>query len=372
MVCHRGRVRPFGGRVLLIAVADRPCVIRRSLAHLTRLCRPVGGPDARSIAPAVYSRLGSDGRLVLVPASESGFEGVACVDDAARMLVLLLAMVRDRHPASLMGVTPHRLTEGLLRFVQMMQLPSGRFVNFVLDWEGTRNVSGPTSGTGGLWWTGRALRSLAWASGLLRTATAEAAFRRGLATVEFTRRWDEESGVIWAVLDFEELHQRAAGLHVRSWVDQLVASAAGSPLPDRPGASSSHLWGRSLELVVARAGAAYGERRWLSSARESCHLWLRPLAASGFASRATTLPYEVASTERNLRVVARLTGDKELEQAAGLCIEWFWGRNPAGVPMVDHETGRTSDGLDGVRPNRNSGAEANIEALSVLVGAGRL
>lgn len=79
-----------------------------------------------------------------------------------------------------------------------------------------------------------------------------------------------------------------------------------------------------------------------------------------------TLPYEVSSVVRNLRTVAAITGDRELLSAATQASEWFWGTNRGGVPMIDTASGRASDGLDDRRPSRNSGAEANIEALFTI------
>ena len=37
---------------------------------------------------------------------------------------------------------------GVLEFVLWMQVPDGRWLNFVYDWRGTRNQAGITSSTG--------------------------------------------------------------------------------------------------------------------------------------------------------------------------------------------------------------------------------
>ena len=70
-----------------------------ALHHLRRLTRPVAraGPLAR--ATAVYSEpVDAHGNLPPEPRSarQTGFEGVACVDDAARAIVLYSGIWR-RH-----------------------------------------------------------------------------------------------------------------------------------------------------------------------------------------------------------------------------------------------------------------------------------
>src|SRR5207342_3701110 len=98
---------------------------------------PAAGPEA--LAVAVYA----DATGAPVAAKESGHEGVACVDDAARLLdVLCDVWARTRLTWA------ERWARGLLAFVLWMQEPDGRWINFVVDWDGERNTSGITSETG--------------------------------------------------------------------------------------------------------------------------------------------------------------------------------------------------------------------------------
>jgi len=53
-----------------------------------------------------------------------------------------------------------RWCEGLLDFILHMQEPDGRWVNFILDWDGTPNRTGRTSVAGGGFWQSRALVAL--------------------------------------------------------------------------------------------------------------------------------------------------------------------------------------------------------------------
>jgi len=123
--------------------------VLRQLHRLTRSV-PAAGTSARALA--VYA----DATDRLVPARQSGEEGVACVDDAARGLVLL---------ADLWAVTGdpalRRWADGLLDFILYLQRPDGRFVNFIHDWSGVLNEGGRTSVPGGAFWQARALSGLA-------------------------------------------------------------------------------------------------------------------------------------------------------------------------------------------------------------------
>src|SRR4249920_1741964 len=118
------------------------------LRQLARLTRPIAaaGPDAMAVA--VYA----DRRGSLITAKESGHEGVACVDDAARLLeVLCDVWTKTQLP------WVERWARGVLAFVLWMQEPDGRWINFIYDWDGVRNEHGITSAIGESFWHARAL-----------------------------------------------------------------------------------------------------------------------------------------------------------------------------------------------------------------------
>jgi hypothetical protein len=353
-------------------IRRRSRVTRRTLRHVVSMCREVGGPTSGRIAPAVYYEPENTGNT-FPPANDSGFEGVACVDDAARLLVLLLSISRSEL-SELGSPTARKIADGLFRFLLYMQTEDGTFHNFILDWNGRPNAKGPTSAPGGLWWSARALRALAWVSGVGLSQSDEAhdPFFRGISSLSLDGQWDQESMLMWAALDYELLHHSSSGLDISTWTTDLVSASSDAVLPDGSnGQSKPHLWGRTQELVLARAAFLNGNQGALEKARRSCHTFLRPLAENCFRERRTTLPYEVTSTYRCLQTVAVLTLDQELADAARRCVAWFWGRNGADRPVIDPRTGRTADGLDGRRLSANSGAESNIEALFCTVKAHR-
>src|SRR5438045_8304609 len=141
----------------------------RQLARLTRRV-PAAGPHA--LALEVYANDEDDA----LAARDQGFEGVACVDDAARAVVLLLDLYRDTGDRRL-GVW----RAGLFDFVLYMQREDGRFHNFIRDWDGTINTDGPTSYAGGTFWQARAVRALAKAHLVLRDSRVAVPLARGFA-----------------------------------------------------------------------------------------------------------------------------------------------------------------------------------------------
>jgi hypothetical protein len=140
------------------------------LRHLRRLTASFVLEGQRVAYIHVYARPLAPGReppLEFITAQESGFEGIACVDDAARAAILAL------HTHALLAAQPQEqeraavalgLAHDWLRFVTYMQEPDGRFINFIADAAGTKNRQGRTSSAGGPWWTARALWALATAA----------------------------------------------------------------------------------------------------------------------------------------------------------------------------------------------------------------
>jgi hypothetical protein len=330
--------------------------VLRQLARLTRSL-PAAGPDA--VAVAVYAGATDD----LVAARESGFEGVACIDDAARLLdVLCLAWSVSRDD------TVERWARGLQEFVLWMQEPDGRWLNFVYDWGGTKNASGLTSSVGENFWHARALLGVASAWKAFGDPRAIESFRRGF----------EHARTKPAPPDVRSLHL-LAGLHMlgdvddpptlaslRGWADEIAELRIGGVLMNNPDERGiPHLWAHIQEGVLAEASGPLEDASLLETARDSARALLVPCVQEGFGA-ARTSPYDVASVIFSLERLSAVDG----EPWAGMAKDaraWFYGRNAAGAPVYDSTRGRVADGIDHGRINENSGAEANLVAAEVLV-----
>ena len=341
------------------------------LRQLARLTRPLPAAAPGAVALAVYADATDD----LVAARESGIEGVACIDDAARLLdVLCRTWTVTADP------TIERWARGVLEFVLWMQEPDGRWVNFVYDWRGTKNRAGLTSSVGENFWHARALGGVANAWHALGDPRALESFHRGF----------EHARTKPAPPDVRSLHL-LAGLRmitevddaealdpIRGWAHEIAAARIDGVLMNNPDERGiPHLWAHIQEGVLAEVAAPLDEPSLLEIARTSARSLLAPCVQGAFGATRTS-PYDVASVVWSLDRLGTADGEPWTSLATD-ARAWFDGRNPAGAPVYDRARGRVADGIDEGRISENSGAEANLAAAEVLsedaaavVGSGEL
>ena len=325
------------------------------LSQLVALTRPLAGAGPRACGIAIYA----DEHDATIAARESGEEGVACVDDASRALVLWCDLWERSHlPVA------REWIDGLLAFCRCMLQPDGRFVNFVLDWDGTLNLAGVTSRPdGGAFWHARGARALAKVYRVLGDQQARAEYERARAHFE-----DREVGAdVRAIQLLGALDAASAErADIATWSEEIAALRDGDVLLDHPAADTPHLWAHIQEGVLAEAGVALGRPDLIDVARRSADRLLLPLVATAF-DLPTVQPYGVASVVYSLDRLAAATADERYIGAARDARAWFDGRNPAHAPVYDRERGRVADGIDDGRLNPHSGAESNILGAQALI-----
>jgi hypothetical protein len=330
--------------------------VLRQLARLTAPL-PAAGPDALAIA--VYS----DRADRSVPARESGVEGVACVDDAARLLdVLCDVWAQTRLP------WVERWALGLLEFILWMQEDDGHWINFVYDWEGNRNVRGITSGVGQNFWHARALVGVSHAWLTFHDVRAQDSMLQGLSQamkkpappdvrvlhMEVARR---------LIADAEETSLLPA---MRMWADEVASCRIdGVLMNNSEERGRPHLWAHLQEGALADAGRLLGDGALVDLAGTSAMSLFAPLVEGGFDLPGVT-PFDVASAIYALDRLDAATKDSGWAAMAADARAWFDGRNPAGRPVYDRERGRVADGVDEGRVSENSGAESNVVAAEAL------
>jgi hypothetical protein len=325
----------------------------RQLARLTRRVR-AAGPHA--VALAVYA---NDEDQALA-ARDRGFEGVACIDDAARAVVLLLDLYRD--------TGDRRLGEwatGLVDFVLYMQREDGRFHNFIRDWDGTVNTDGPTSYPGGTFWQARAVRALAKAHLVLRDPRVAAPLARGFAfATENPAPPDVRTIHVLAALDLMRVGLTPVLREtLERWCDEIANCREGEILLKT---APPHLWGHVHEGVLAEAAPLLDRPDLLDLARQSAHALLAPQIERAFPER-TVQPYGVAAAVYAMDRLYQATGEAAYSRWRDQARAWFDGRNSASQPTYDRVNGRVSDGIDDGRVNPNSGAESNIVGAQALL-----
>lgn len=111
-----------------------------------------------------------------------------------------------------------------------------------------------------------------------------------------------------------------------------------------------HLWDGRVWHVV-------GNRGWWERGRPPARFDQQPVDAGATAELSAAL--------------FAATGDPRHLERACAALEWFYGRNAAGTPMVDATTGGCRDGLgaDGVNPNQ--GAESTLAHLMARMAVER-
>ena len=328
----------------------------RQLARLTRRV-PAAGPHA--LALSVYA----DDEDYSLAARDRGFEGVACVDDAARAVVLLLDLYRD--------TGDRRLGEwatGLVDFILYMQRDDGRFHNFIRDWDGVVNTDGPTSYAGGTFWQARAVRALAKAHLVLRDPRVAAPLGRGFAFATANPAPPDVRTIqILAALDLMRVGLTPVLREtLERWCDELADCREGDVLLNSRGESTPHLWGHVHEGVLAEAAPILDRPDLLDLARQSAHALLVPQIEASFPER-TVQPYGVAAAVYAMDRLYQATGDAAYSRWRDQARAWFDGRNSASQPVYDRVNGRVSDGIDDGRLNQHSGAESNIVGAQALL-----
>lgn len=330
------------------------------LRQLARLTVPVESAGDRACAIAVYA----DAADRTLPAIDWGYEGVACVDDAARALILF----SDVWSAT--GLA--RMREwaiGLLDFLLYMQLEDGRFVNFISDWSGQRNEHGVTSFPGGGFWHARGVRALARATVTLGEDRARVALERGLGHMRAARDVPADIRSIH-VLTALELLRAGAFPELRAdlptWCDEIAACRRDGVLFDNPDETLPHLWGHQQEGVLAEAGEFLGRDDLIAVAQESALTYLAPQIDSGF-DEPTVQPYGVASAVYATERLRYVTNGPRFEELWLMARAWFDGRNPARCAVYDRQEGRVYDGIDNGVLNVHSGAESNVVGAQALL-----
>jgi hypothetical protein len=336
------------------------------IRQLQRLLRPVEGLAPGALGLAIYAHPQGE-TFAIRSAAEQGYEGVSCVDDAARAAILYTRIWQlDGAPWA------RTAAEGLLTFVCAMQVEGGAFLNFIADWDGRRQSDTATSHAHGGPWDARAMHALAVGVRAYGDQRYAKAFLRGLPAIDrATPYLDLRAVAALAALEYwRATDDPAVGARAVAWSEEIAATRMGDVLPDLAGRGAVHLWGHLQEAALAGVGSAFGRDDLVDLAERSAMALLVPPTRDAFEG-ARTLAFDVSCVVAGLDAVARATGQPHYAALADDARAWFDGRNTAHAPVYDRERGTMCDGIDDGVLNGNSGAESNIEGGLALVGSPR-
>jgi len=333
------------------------------LRHLTRLSESLESEIEPVVFIHIYSRPEEGGpqpRLRFIRAAESGPEGIACVDDAARAALLALqAYEQLRVPSA------RALARGWLGFVASMQGPDGRFTNFIVDRIGRKKRHGRTSYPGGQWWTSRAL----WALAAGWRVTGEQRYRDLFEQGRFagTRDLKVVSIQALALMEWYAAEPSAAlAQRIQSLCDRVVTSGP-DYMRDRKGTDSLLPWGYHQLQAAARAGRLFSRLDYLVACERTVVSAIEPLVraqfrATGPWSQDPKCVYDVSTLMLGLEELYRATGQERYRELALACDDWVRADNPVGRSLYNPRNGRCADGVSEDEISPNCGAESAIEA----------
>ena len=388
---------------LMAAGCSGATLPQTNLHHAHHLSQTVLIGDREALAVWIYAEA-PDFRLVAAAG-----EGFTCVDDVARLAVVMLL-----HTERTGSAKSRDAAIGMLEFVQALQAEDGQFYNF-LNEDRTINKDGETSFKDHGWWAGRALWALGTGARVLAASEPEragewrAAAKRLLPWydpyLESYGSYDEVDGVRvpgWlihdaadmtseAVLGLVELYRAEPSSDlarlIAAFCDGLAAFQAVAPGTPIHGMHPSnvqrprlwHHWGSRQTMALARAARFLPDHphreQWLESATLEADVFFRQLLDTHIPEeihhdRVKPYPqiaYGVNTILLGALELYRATGKSRFRDMALEAWAWYAGDNPARTRMYDPATGRCLDGIRGPEEvNPNSGAESTIEALLAL------
>ncbi len=342
-----------------------------------------------------------------VGAAESGPEGIACVDDAARAAVVSLRHYELRKDDASLA-----RARGLLSFVAGMQTEDGDFYNFIFA-DHSINETGVTSHKSFGWWGARGVWAMAMGQRVLARVDPSFArrlgdrIRRSLPRVDSllkpydqssvvrgyrVPRWlpygsgaDVSSELMLGLSEYVSVTQdTSAQIFLRKLAAGLMTMQDGDEATYPFGLHRSwetmwHMWGNGQTQALSEAGRMLQDRMMVESAEREARGFYSRLLIDGYCkemdvpdaaslARFEQIAYGVRPLAVGLVRLYEATGKQEYLVMAGLAASWLLGNNVLGLPMYDSATGRCFDGIrDSTSMNRNSGAESTIEALWSLL-----
>ncbi len=150
----------------------------------------------------------------------------------------------------------------------------------------------------------------------------------------------------------------------------------GAILPEENSPTFWHAWGGMEPAGLSEAASVLHRHDYQQTAAVDTAQFTAQLLATGGPDNGwtptpadqTQIAYGVDSRVEGLLAVADATHATGLDQLAGAQAAWYFGANPAGVPVYDPATGVCVDGINSDKTiNHNCGAESVIHTeLSML------
>ncbi|HZE71945.1 MAG TPA: glycosyltransferase [Pyrinomonadaceae bacterium] len=357
------RVTLSGGRPTRpVPTYSRLVLPEIKLDHLLRLT-----DDAGIIQHAAYG----------IPDRRSGYS----TDDVARALVVALMHYQQfADETALQLVTPY------LSFLQLAQMSSGRFHNFMnYERRFTDNVGSEDTQGRALWGLGCAVE-LGHTEGV--RALAREMFEKGIIKLKLTH----PRSLAYAICGHHAFLKRYDGAaRVRRKLEGFAGRLA--TIYERFSDGKWKWFGEELTYANAKlphamllAAEVTGDERFLTIGIDSLEFLISHTYRDGQfdfpgnqgwynrkGPRAVfgQQPIEAGYMAEALMTAAELTQEPTYLKLATAAVDWLLGRNRLGIPLYDLGTGSCADGLDSRGASMNQGAESIICCLLGLLSVSR-
>jgi len=392
--------------MLLQEVASSQSIV--NLQHFEHLFTEIQVGNKKMAVVNIYSEYPSY-NYVTAPA-----EGFACVDDAARAIILLSEYWKSTHDDDIL-----LKTKNLIEFVLYMQNANGYFNNFIWQ-DGSINTSYRTSLAEVNWWSFRALWSLEVAHELVfsdldlanriddATRKVVVNIKRDLSLAELRTEivntievpaWlphkyaaDQAAIAIIALLPH---YKRSGDRQVLEVINTLASGIMQMQKGDADNYPYGmflswknlwHAWGNSQAYALLLAGEQLHKPEYTRSALTEIDYFYPYLINNGFSdsilikresggfsevkkTRFPQIAYGIRPMVYAASEAFRVTKDQKYLALSARLRSWFFGQNDAARIIYDQDSGRTYDGIvSATEINMNSGAESTIEGLLVILG----
>jgi hypothetical protein len=379
-----------------------------NLKHFNRLYKEITFKGKKAAMVCIYSEFPAYEPL------EDPDEGISCVDDVARAIIMLTEYVKVYGNESSSLDKIKKLTE----FVLSMQNENGYFNNFIF-WDKTINTWHPTSVAQLNWWSLRALWGLEAAYPLLENDVdlkqrieqsiikLKINITRDLPSTSLTTAningietptWlpqkyaSDQAGllIIGLLMNYERTSDNDNLVLIDALAKGIMILQKGDAdhYPFNAFLSYKNQWhayGNDQANALLKAGIVLNKKEYINSALREIDSFYPKLLQSGFAegffieaqgskyseisrTKFPQIAYGIRPIVSATAEAYRYSNHKKHLTLANNFAAWLSGSNDAGRSIYNSDTGICFDGIvSATKINKNSGAESTIESLLILL-----
>ncbi len=279
-------------------------------------------------------------------------EGVACVDDTARAIILALEIYDFYREEKALTQAQKWLT-----FLEYMQDNEGFITNFIDSPKGKRKFDIPSSYKGGVWWSARAKWS--WAKAYKVTKDKKYLDLYVRTKISDNYQNDVASILLLAGLEIFEEEDKS---YLKYLLERITSCRSKEGYFLHAKGELLHMWGYHQLEAVAKAAIYFKDKKKLISyCQDTADTLVKNVINNNFyfeyllKNKKEISPYCISPLVRGLYELYFINKNEKYFDLLKKCLNWF-------KPLYDPETGRCFDWIQGNKIASDCGAEASIEA----------